>query len=85
MGKIENLKEIAPCGMKINYTVNNDTGFITYTDINDRGNGHLQKACEGCIWKGICIPTAIDKETLINELIEVQNRVNELIIYARML
>lgn len=72
MARIEDLKEVAPCGMRINYTVDNDTDFITYTDINGRGEGHLQKDCERCTWRGICKPTAISKEALVKELAEIQ-------------
>ena len=37
MGKrIEDLKETAPCGMLIHYTVNEED-MITYNDINGRG------------------------------------------------
>lgn len=51
MGKrIEDLKEKAPCGMLIHYTVNEED-MITYNDINGRGV-HCDK-CDGCTWKGI--------------------------------
>lgn len=54
MGKrIEDLKETAPCGMLIHYTVNEED-MITYNDINGRGV-HCDK-CDGCTWKGICKP-----------------------------
>lgn len=85
MARIEDLKEVAPCGMRINYTVDNDTDFITYTDINSRGEGHLQKDCERCTWRGICKPTAISKEALVKELAEIQQRTTELMKYAEML
>lgn len=81
---VEDLKEIAPCGMKISYTVNSDD-FITYTDINGRSDGKLQKACDGCTWRGICSPTAISKETLLTELAEIQKKAAELAKYAEVI
>lgn len=81
---VEDLKEIAPCGMRISYTVNNDD-FITYTDINDRSDGKLQKACDGCTWRGICNPTAMSKETLLAELAEIQKKAADLAKYAEVI
>lgn len=37
MDRIEDLKETAPCGMLIHYTVDRETDFVTYNDINGRG------------------------------------------------
>lgn len=34
---VEDLKETTPCGMTIHYTVDTATDFVTYTDINGRG------------------------------------------------
>ena len=36
MGRIEDLKETAPCGMEIHYTVD-ENDMIAYNDINGRG------------------------------------------------
>lgn len=52
--RIEDLKEVAPCGMLIHYTVDNDTDMITYTDIN--GRGQKCEKCHGCTWTAICKP-----------------------------
>lgn len=54
MSRVEDLKETAPCGMEIHYTVDNDTDFISYSDIN--GRGIRCEACHGCTWYGICQP-----------------------------
>ncbi len=54
----EDLKETAPCGMLIHYTVDTSTDFVTYTDINGRGNEKKASACDKCSWKSICKPTA---------------------------
>jgi hypothetical protein len=72
MARIEDLKEVAPCGMKIRYTVDNDTDIITYTDINGRGEDNLQKACEHCSWRGICKPTAMSHEKALAELEKIK-------------
>lgn len=81
---VEDLKEIAPCRMKISYTVNSDD-FITYTDINDRSEGKLQKACDRCTWRGLCNPTAMSKETLLAELAEIQKKAADLAKYAEVI
>lgn len=81
---VEDLKEIAPCGMRISYTVNSDD-FITYTDINDRSEGKLQKACDRCTWRGLCNPTAMTKETLLTELAEIQKKAADLAKYAEVI
>lgn len=66
MGKrIEDLKETAPCGMLIHYTVNEED-MITYNDINGRGV-HCDK-CDGCTWKGICKPEEPKKAIEVEEL-----------------
>lgn len=54
----EDLKETAPCGMLIHYTVDTSSDFVTYTDINGRGNERKASACDRCSWKSICKPTA---------------------------
>ena len=41
---VEDLKEISSCGMTIHYTVDTETDFVTYTDINGRGE-HRPTAC----------------------------------------
>lgn len=58
--RVEDLKETAPCGMNIRYTVDKSTDFITYTNINDRGEKRKSEACEKCSWRGICKPTYPD-------------------------
>lgn len=64
---VEDLKEISPCGMTIHYTVDTETDFVTYTDINDRGEHRLCDACERCSWKAICKPTACNYMEIIQE------------------
>lgn len=49
----EDLKEQAPCGMLIHYTVN-QFDEISYNDIN--GRGVQCKECQNCSWHGICKP-----------------------------
>lgn len=56
-GRILNLKETAPCGIVIRYEVDSATDFVTYTDINGRGEGRKSDICEKCSWRGICKPT----------------------------
>lgn len=57
MGKqIEDLKETAPCGMQIRYTVDN-MDFVSYNNINGRGKGKLTEKCYKCSWWEICKPT----------------------------
>lgn len=60
MSRIEDLKEIAACGMAIRYTVDKETDFITYNNINDRGQYRYSKKCVGCSWRSICQPTEAD-------------------------
>ena len=50
-------KEIAPCGMKIEYEKDNGTDVIITSDICNKGKYRLSEACERCVWKGICKPT----------------------------
>lgn len=64
---VEDLKKIAPCGMDIHYTVDKQTDFVTYTDINGRGRHKLCKACEKCYWKCICKPTECNYMEIIQE------------------
>lgn len=65
---IQDLKETAPCGMRIRYTVDSSTDMVTYTDINGRGKEKLQAACDHCSWRGICKPTAMSLETALKKL-----------------
>jgi len=65
--RFEDLKEVAPCGMRIRYTVDNDTDMITYNDINDRGEYNHSEKCKGCSWYGICKPTEVDFMKIITE------------------
>lgn len=69
---IQDLKETAPCGMRIRYTVDSSTDMVTYTDINGRGEDKLQKACEHCSWRGICKPTAMSHNKALAELEKVK-------------
>lgn len=64
---VEDLKEIAPCGMSINYSIDTKTDFVTYTDINNRGQYKLCEACERCSWRGICKPTECNYMAIIQE------------------
>lgn len=74
----EDLKEKAPCGMIIHYTVNGDD-VITYNDINGRG---VQCAeCEGCTWKGICKPKS-EKKMSHKLYIEILNLIDDAINHA---
>ena len=75
MGKrIEDLKETAPCGMLIHYTVNEED-MITYNDINGRGV-HCDK-CDGCTWKGICKPEEPKKAMSHKTYIEIYNLIDD--------
>lgn len=75
MGKrIEDLKETAPCGMLIHYTVNEED-IITYNDINGRGV-HCDK-CDGCTWKGICKPEEPKKAMSHKTYIEIYNLIDD--------
>lgn len=64
---VEDLKEYAPCGILIHYTVDTDTDFVTYTDINGRGEYKLCKECEGCTWNAICRPTECNYMKIISD------------------
>jgi len=64
---VEDLKEISSCGMTIHYTVDTETDFVTYTDINGRGEHRLCEACKRCNWKAICKPTACNYMGIIQE------------------
>ena len=77
MGKIEDLREIAPCGMIIHYSVNTDTDMVTYTDINDRGEERFQKVCKNCSWRGICKPTRMTAETAVKQISKVNDQIFE--------
>lgn len=75
MGKrVEDLKETAPCGMLIHYTVNEED-MITYNDINGRGV-HCDK-CDGCTWKGICKPEEPKKAMSHKTYIEIYNLIDD--------
>lgn len=69
---VQDLKETAPCGMRIRYTVDSSTDMVTYTDINGRGEDNLQKSCEHCSWRGICKPTVMSHEKALEELEKVK-------------
>lgn len=72
---IEDLKETAPCGMLIHYTVNSDD-VITYTDIN--GRGRQCKECDGCTWGGICKPELAPANKLERSTyIEIYNLIDD--------
>lgn len=64
---IEDQKEIAPCGMNIRYTLDKATDFVTYTNINNRGEYKLCESCKKCSWKGICKPTECNYMKIIQE------------------
>lgn len=70
-GKIEDLKETAPCGMVIHYCVDKTTDFVTYSDINGRGKGKFTEKCSKCSWRGICSPTYPETP----ELLELREKV----------
>ena len=72
--RIEDLKETAPCGMLIHYTVNEED-MITYNDINGRGV-HCDK-CDGCTWKGICKPEEPKKAMSHKTYIEIYNLIDD--------
>ena len=57
---IEDLKEVAPCGLLIHYTVDRTSNFVVYNDICDRGHYRLSPNCSNCSWRGICKPTEAD-------------------------
>ena len=72
--RIEDLKETAPCGMLIHYTVNEED-MITYNDINGRGV-HCDK-CDGCTWKGICKPEEPKKAMSHKTYVEIYNLIDD--------
>ena len=72
--RIEDLKETAPCGMLIHYTVNEED-MITYNDINGRGV-HCDK-CGGCTWKGICKAEEPKKAMSHKTYIEIYNLIDD--------
>lgn len=61
---VEDLKELAPCGMLIHYTVDTTTDFVVYNDINGRGEENLTKKCLTCSWRNLCSPTLINLSNL---------------------
>lgn len=77
MGKIEDLKETAPCGMVIHYTIDGDD-VITYNDIN--GRGVECASCEKCTWRGICKPEPKkepEKKLTRQTYIEIYNLIDD--------
>ncbi len=75
MGRIEDLKETAPCGMEIHYTVD-ENDMIAYNDIN--GRGVLCDKCEGCTWRGICKPERQAKAMSRQTYVEIYDLINGL-------
>lgn len=67
MSRIEDLKETAACGMVIHYTVDKETDFVTYNDINGRGEYRYSEKCHGCSWRSICQPTEADYLKILSE------------------
>ena len=53
---LEDLKETAPCGIRIHYTVD-ECDMVIYNDINGRGEENMTKKCEHCSWRCICKPS----------------------------
>ena len=74
MGRIEDLKETAPCGMEIHYTVD-ENDMIAYNDIN--GRGVFCDKCEGCTWRGICKPERQAKTMSRQTYVEIYNLIDE--------
>lgn len=72
--KIEDLKETAPCGMVIHYTVN-EQDIVSYNDIN--GRGVLCDACQKCTWKAICQPKQPEKRMSRQTYIEIYNLIDD--------
>lgn len=65
--RVEDLKESAPCGMLIHYTIDKSTDFVTYNDINGRGNYRFSNTCNGCTWRALCQPTEADYLQIVRE------------------
>lgn len=80
MDRIEDLKETAPCGMLIHYTVDRETDFVTYNDINGRGRYRLCPDCARCSWKGICKPTEADYLEILSDVLGREVKPQEVII-----
>lgn len=74
MGRIEDLKETAPCGMEIHYTVD-ENDMIAYNDIN--GRGVFCDKCEGYTWRGICKPERQEKTMSRQTYVEIYNLIDE--------
>lgn len=67
---VEELKETAPCGMRIRYTVDLSTDFVTYNDINGRGeNRYTDDTCKGCSWRSLCKPTEADYLEIVRKAV----------------
>lgn len=75
MGRIEDLKETAPCGMEIHYTVDGND-MIAYNDIN--GRGVYCDKCKGCTWRGICKPERQAKTMSRKTYIEIYDLIDDL-------
>lgn len=75
MGRIEDLKETAPCGMEIHYTVD-ENDMIACNDIN--GRGIRCDKCEGCTWRGICKPERQAKTMSRKTYIEIYDLIGGL-------
>lgn len=73
--QFEDLKEKAPCGMLIHYTVDNATDMITYTDIN--GRGKVCSSCDGCTWRGICKPEKQKSQMSRKLYVEICNLIDD--------
>lgn len=77
MGKIEDLKETAPCGMLIHYTVDGDD-IIVYNDIN--GRGVQCEHCKNCSWHNICKPEPKkepEKKMTLQTYIEIYDLIDD--------
>lgn len=70
---VEDLKEDAPCGMRIHYTVDKSTDMVIYDDINGRGKECEQ--CRECTWRGICQP--LYQDNLHRNLETLKNKINQ--------
>lgn len=63
------LKETAPCGMEINYTVDNTSDMITHDDIY--GRGIKSEKCKCCGWRAICRPRETENEIAKSNMQEI--------------
>lgn len=67
VGCVEDCKETSPCGMLIHYTVDTSTDFVTYCDINGRGENRKSSKCEHCSWRALCKPTEPDFLSILSD------------------